>query len=331
VRDQNDDLRSTRRAHTYYPVDIPELAERMEAAFPVQGFYTYLLHQDLDHVLPYTLGRYGGRRVHIVGPEPERSEPLIAAALSRRGHPSLPNGVRDFVSSTAQHLVLGGPCTYEIDFLYPSGDEGTETEPQAFRLHLITPGTLGLRDGAPIQYVPPEVSSLRDPNGLPYVLLEPSTLVRFALPKDLETPVREMVHFLRTANLEQGKDYALMEQPAPDRWSYEFAAHRAEKAELFARVTAPVGWNTRELFKENQLEPFGVWRQLRFLEFKVRVRDSILYRLNEALKRVGQTMGFQAGLQFEGLPTLEEVEEAKNDFWTGHRAFRDLVSLAIGL
>jgi len=32
----------------------------------------------------------------------------------------------------------------------------------------------------------------------------------------------------------------------------------------------------RDLFNDRQLEPFSVWRQIRFLEFKVKVRDCIV-------------------------------------------------------
>ena len=86
-----------------------------------------------------------------------------------------------------------------------------------------------------------------------------------------------------------------------------------------------MGWNVRDLFNEGQLEPFGVWRQIRFLEFKVKLRNKICEDLNAAISRVGEKMGFEAKLELDGLPTLETVESLKNDFRSGRQGFADLV------
>jgi hypothetical protein len=325
MRRNSDKLRSTRHSYSYYPVDNPVLTERMRAAFPVEGYYTYLLNQDLEHVIPYDVGRDGEREVRVVGPDANRAMPLIASALSERGYPSLDDGVRDFVSSTAQHLVLGGPCTYEIDFLY-SADEMGDDPPAAFRLELIAPGTFSTLGSTPIQYVLPTISPLRDRSGISYVSLDPSTLVTFTLPSDLVSPVRTMVDFLLAANREQGKDFALMERSLTESTPYDFTTHNREKGELFAEVTQPIGWNVRDLFKDNRLEPYSVWRQIRFLEFKVRVRDAILERLNQAIRRVGRKMDFAATIELTGLPTPGDVRTLKEDFRSGRRSLRDLVS-----
>jgi hypothetical protein len=113
------------------------------------------------------------------------------------------------------------------------------------------------------------------------------------------------------------------------RSDYNFSEHKRKQRDVFAQVTEPIGWNTRELFKDDLLEPFGVWRQIRFLEFKVRVRDKILQDLNRVLGQVGQTMGFEATLEFQGLPTLETVRTLKEDFRSGRRGFGDLVMAMI--
>jgi hypothetical protein len=240
----------------------------------------------------------------------------------------LDDGLRKFVSTTAQALVFGGPCTYEIDYLYPADEAGAD-HPVAFGLELIQPGTFSTIDGAPIQYVLPTLSEKRDPTGLPYVSLDQSTLVTFTLPQDLVAPVRTVIEFLVTANQEQTKEFALTQRALTEPTPYEFSAHMREKAELFAEVTQPIGWNVRDLFKDNQLEPFGVWRQIRFLEFKVRVRDAIIDRLNQAIDQVGKKMGFSATIEVAGLPTLEDVRVAKEDFRTGGRGLDDIGSATL--
>ena len=63
-----------------------------------------------------------------------------------------------------------------------------------------------------------------------------------------------------------------------------------------------------DLFWDNELEAFQVWRTIRFVEFKVRVREAILAQLNEAIAIAGEVVGFDAAVEFEGLPTLQDVE-----------------------
>jgi hypothetical protein len=300
----------------------------MTDALPIDGFYTHLLHDDLGHVVPYSLGRDQGGRVRLIGADADRALPIVSAALSDRGYPSLQDGVRDFISSTAQHLVFGGPCTYELVFLSPS-DAKSADPPIGFELPLVTPGTVSTQDGKPIQYVLPTLSELRDSSGLAYVVLDPNALVQFTLPEDLVAPVRRLVRFLQTANKEQNKEYGLMEQSVIKRTNYDFSAHKLERGELFAEVTRPVGWNVRELFPENQLEPYVTWRRIRFLEFQVRIRDRTLDRLNEAITHAGARIGFEATLQFEGLPTLQDVEQAKDDLRTGRRGLLDLTQSSV--
>jgi hypothetical protein len=321
-------MRSSRRSRTFYPVDSPELADRMAAAYPVEGFYTYLLHQDLDHVVPYSIGRDSGQRARVVGRDADKALPLISAALSERSYPSLEDGVRQFISGTAQHLVFGGPCTYEVDYLSPV-DAPQGSQPAEFRLELVTPGTVGERNGVPIQYVLPTLSPLRDRNGLPYLELDSTSLVRFTLPEQLEKPVRRLVKFLITANQEQVKELGLMERSVRERTDYDFSLHKRERGELFAEVSQPVGWNVRDLFGDNELEAFQVWRTIRFVEFKVRVREAILAQLNEAIAIAGEVVGFDAAVEFEGLPTLQDVEAAKDDLRTGRRGLGDLALWAV--
>lgn len=326
-RPDDDGVEGSRRSRTFYPVHDPDLQARMHAV-SFEGYYTYLLHQDLDFVIPYDLGRGDGPSARVVGPDADRARPLIEDAVSGRDRtPSLSEALRHFVSSTAQYLVIAGPLTYEIDYLRPAG--APPDRPTSFRLEPVLPGTLGKRQDRPIQYVPAAYGGPQDETGLHYVELDPATLVTFELAQDLEGPVRKMVAFLRAANLQQGAEAALMEQSMAGTSPYSFSQHQRERSELFAKVTQPVGWNVRGLFKDGHLEPYDVWRQLRFLEFKVRLRNSIMDRLNATISEVGRRLGFEASIELTGLPTLEDVETAKEDFRLGRRGLSDLAVFAI--
>jgi hypothetical protein len=110
---------------------------------------------------------------------------------------------------------------------------------------------------------------------------------------------------------------------------YVFSVHKRLQRDLFAEVIEPIGWNTRDLFKDDLLEPFNIWRQIRFIEFKIRLRELILEELNRVLVQVGRKMGFDASLEFHGLPTAETVQSLKEDFRLGARGFGDLVNAMI--
>lgn len=323
----NDGLEGTRRSHAFYPVHDPVLAARMHA-LSFQGYYTYLLHQDLNAVIPYDLGRGDGPSARVIGPDSYRVRPLIEDAISNRDHVrSLIDSLRHFVRSTAQDLVIAGPVTYEIDYLHPAG--AASERPTSFRLEIVAPGTMAEYQGRPIQYVPAAFGGPQDETGLHFVELDPATLVTFRLDPDLEEPVRKMIAFLRAANGQQSAEATLMEQSVTGRSPYNFAKHQRERSELFAEVTQPVGWNVRGLFKEGHLEPYDVWRQIRFLEFKVRVRDLIMDRLNAALAEIGQRIGFEVSIELSGLLTLQDVESAKEELRLGRRGLSDFAVFAI--
>ena len=156
--------------------------------------------------------------------------------------------------------------TYEIDYLYSV--VATSGPPAEFRLELVLPGTLSHHGRQPIQYIPAAFGGPQDKTGLTYVDLNPATLVTFRLEPAEEAAVRKMVSFLRAASSLQGAEMPLMEQSARGGTPYSFTEHQSERAELFAKVTEPVGWNVRGLFQDNLLAPYEVWRQLRFFEFK---------------------------------------------------------------
>jgi hypothetical protein len=145
------------------------------------------------------------------------------------------------------------------------------------------------------------------------------------LPVEIAEDVQRAVRFLQTANREQGREFALAEQAIRGISPYEFAEHKRLQTILFARATEPIGWNARDLFRDRQLEPFQVWRTIRFLEFKVRLRDRILCDLNKAIELAGVQVGFRAALAFRGLPTLETIQDLKDDFRSGRVGFGHLL------
>lgn len=324
-----DELRSTRRSRTFYPVG-PALQARMRVG-SFEDYYVSLLHQDLDFVVPYAISRRDGLNARVTGADADTAAPLIQRAIADGDWtPPLSDSVRKFVSSTAQRLVIGGPVTYEIDYLYPADSADSDgARPVEFRLELVPPGTLAYHGKEPIQYLPAAFGGPRDKTGMTYTNLDPDTLVAFRLDPAEETKVRKIVSFLRTASRLQASDLPLMKESMSGTTPYSFAEHQRERGEVFARVTEPIGWNARGLFQDSHLAPYDVWRQLRFLEFKVRIRDLIMKQLNAALSEAGTRVGFQARVELSGVPTLEDVSNAKDDLQSGRRSLSDLATFAI--
>ena len=286
---RDDHLRSTRRSHTYYPMDDAG-AHREDAGRPSRRGVLHVpplpgLGSRLPVSLRPDLSSCPGPRTrcrtshaaHRIGP---LGTVLLRPSTTGSGSSSAPPP-----STSCSGVPARTRSTTSIRQIY------SDDQPAAFGLELIRPGTLGALDGAPIQYVLPTISETRGSTGLSYVTLDPSTLVVFTLPPDLVAPVRTLIEFLMTANREQGKEFELTRQSMTETTPYNFSAHLREKGRLFAEVTQPIGWNVRDLFKDDQLEPFSVWRQIRFLEFKVMVRDSIIEQLNTAIAQVGKRMG----------------------------------------
>ena len=142
-------------------------------------------------------------------------------------------------------------------------------------------------------FLPPD-GGPKDKAGLTYIELNAENLITIRLDRPTEAAVRKMVDFLRAANRQQASEGALMEQSMRGITPYDFSRHQQERGELFAIVTEPIGWNVRGLFTANRLAPYNVWRDLRFLEFKIGLRDLIIGHFNQALGEVGDRLGFRA-------------------------------------
>jgi hypothetical protein len=301
----------------------------MEAA-SFGGLYAYLLRQDLNSVIPDEFGRDTNSAANVIGPDSARVTPLITSALrQRQSHSSISDAIRGFVNAMAQHLVLSGPATYEIVYCYPNAQVGVTMMPSTFRLESIAPGTFSKHGDTPIQYVLEADGNHWDKaTGLKYIELDPETLVTFRLDRPIETAVRKLVDFLREAALHKNHQATFTGQSMADSTPHNFSKNPIEWSDQLATHTEPIGWNVRGLSKDNHLEPYEVWRQLRFLEFKVRVRDQIIQGVNAMLTDVGHHMSFEATVEIHGLPTLRDIEEAKDDLRTGRRGLRDLAKFA---
>jgi hypothetical protein len=325
-------LVSTRKSHSFYVdlVDEPALAARLEKACSANGFYESMLIQDLDHIIRYDFGRDGQGEARVVGTDDDDVVSIIADALpSRYGRSrSVAEQIREFVSRVAQQLVGCGPVTCEIDYLYqPEGpDDG---KPTSVRLEIIPAGSFDRLDGRPIQYVPRGAATRFTKDGLGFVELDEARLVEFRLDKATEHRVSRVMSFLTVASQQQHREFGLLQTATGDEGGYDVTVHHTAIGELVAKATEPIGWDARGLYGDAWLEPYRVWRRLRFLEFRVEIRDTVLRQLNATLVGIGAVLGFQAQIELSGLPTLADVSQAKSDLETGDKLLSDFVEFAM--
>ena len=224
MKRREEPVRSSRKSYTFYPVDSPELALRMESAVSFEGFYTYLLHQDLDHVVPYRLGRDDHGEARMVGRKTPSvrqnwSQVLCLIGTTTRRLTTVfetSSGPRLSTWFSADRLPMKSSTSIKrvlTRMLLPSGSDCTWSSQEHWANAMV---------GQPIQYVLPTISSLRDTNGLSYVDLDPSALVRFTLPAELAKPAGRLASFLKTANAEQGRELALVEQAMTGSSSFSY-------------------------------------------------------------------------------------------------------------
>jgi hypothetical protein len=321
-------LRSA-RSRTFYVdgLNEPALCERVMGVRAGNGYFTWMLQQDIERILPYGNGGGEGFSVAVVGTEDGHVTELVADALSEEhnGRTWLESALRDFVARTAQLLVMCGPVTYEIGFLSSGDPPGP---PAAFELCLIQPGTLDWINGRPIQYVPRQAAEAVGSGGLGYVHLDPEHLITIRLDDRTEKEVRESVRFLHEASNQRKEELSLMQQATRGPTPYEPMVHVEETGELIAAATVPIGWTVRDLYTKHRLDPYVAWRTLRFLGFKIRLRDAAIDGVNRALTIAGPPLDFDVHIELSGVPTSADVEAGLADLEAGRRSLSDLMRMA---
>jgi len=322
----------TARSRRYYVDGIDETALRKRVMDACAGndYFTSMLQQDVGFVLPYGNGRDDGFSATLTGTDDDHVVELVANALSPkdRGRARLASSLRDFVNRTAQLLVTCGAITYEVDFLSIADAEPPEP-PFAFELHLVQPGTLDWIRRRPIQYVPGQLAETVGSDALGYVALDPERLVTIRLDAGTESEVRDAVRFLHEASDQRAAGFALVERSMQQQTPYEPMVHINETGELIAAATVPIGWTVRGLYTEHRLDPYVAWRSLRFLAFKIRLRDAAMGGVNRAVAMAGSRLAFDARVELSGVPTLADVEAAQDDLKAGSRNLSDLIRMGI--
>jgi hypothetical protein len=87
----------------------------------------------------------------------------------------------------------------------------------------------------------------------------------------------------------------------------------------------PIGWNARGSFNEHVTSYYWIRLMLTFEKFKVELRRAILAVLNDALKQIGQKLGFEVRIEINGLPTRVDITDALRKLDLGEVPFTEVM------
>jgi hypothetical protein len=321
------ELKSSRRSVSYYS-DLQgregPLGRTPRDYFSLQ--YPRMLIEDISlGIMPIGARSKNASFKVSLTPDDKRIEKLIETGIrsedSTRGFPA---AVCDFFRECAQTMMGYGQAIFEIvTFSNP------ETQAiESFQLAFIQPRTLFNRWGKACQHLPKAVAEERN---LPeHVYLDSERILRFKFPKSIQ---HLSPGYMESLSLLSGKlfpDFAMQDITEKRAVPYDSTDYLRWRRRALADATKEIGWNSRSLFEEDALEYYTIHRQLIFERFKIELRNSILDTLNHGIKCLGDLMGFKAEIRIEGLPTVDDVENAQSNLSNGRKAFKELLAPFLG-
>jgi hypothetical protein len=106
---------------------------------------------------------------------------------------------------------------------------------------------------------------------------------------------------------------------------YDFKAHMRSMDLALVEAVKPVGWNARGSFNGRVTSYYWIRLMLNFEKFKIELRHSMLATLNDALKRIGQKLGFEAQIDISGTPLHVDVTDALRKLDLGEVPFTEVM------
>jgi hypothetical protein len=283
-----------------------------------------MLIEDIQtRIIPFAWGS-GKESFKIeLAPTSKAVEAIVAAGLTTRDrgpYRELQSAVCDFVRECAQSVLTFGEAAYEI--VYKS--KPATQEIVGFELESIRPLTVKRRGQEFVQTVPQVIAERK---GSPSrITLGADDVVVFQVPAQMRNYLEEVLDSLVVLSEKLMPEFALKSlAEAGSKYHYDSGDQvRAQKLAL-AEAGKGIGWNARGLFGDDMLEFYVLRRQLRFEHFKIEFRNSIVDRLNAALRIAGKRMGFTGQIQIDGLPKLSDVETAVRELEYGTKPFGEIL------
>ena len=266
-----------------------------------------------NHVMPLG-GQSKSRpefRVALL-PDSADSEQIIRYALPKDGHllRSVTEAVSDFMEHAAYVLAFHGIIHYEIAtgawlLRYQMSERRVEDvlAPERLFRPLRIPGKV-LRIGSLYLQIVPKADRVK--HGRAFVSIPQNQVWILRIPHMLGGP---------GGHQRLLKSFAKSSEPLPkfvrdemeklgDFGEFSFQEFHRQRMLTLASETANWGWDARELWRNDTLEYFRVYRQLRFARSMAILRDYLISSINSLLGRIA----FPARITVHGLPTREDID-----------------------
>jgi len=233
-----------------------------------------------------------------------RFEDLLTGAIETRyGRENLTNSIYEFFKQCVRVVMTYGHAGYEI--IYFSTQDG---KIDSFWLALIPPSAFIIKKDKFQQYVPLEIVNERNLEGQ-YIDLPKNDVLLFEIPEYIRGNYEQMMESLDFLGKEVFPKFALENIYNPTV-PFSQSDYLLSKEIALAKAARVIGWNARNYSNEYKFEYYVWHRQLRFHKFLCILRETILKTLNEGLKRIGNKLDVEAELVIEGLPTVQDAENA---------------------
>lgn len=297
------------------------------------GQYAYMLWEDVHHrIIPYAWLSHESEFRAEVYPRAPEVELLVLRALDPHYEyrNDLTEAVAYFIRKTVSSLLLNTPVAYEIVMNLSdlseseSSDNSGPAAGPSFFLASVPEGSYYISGNYLCQRVPESVAEDR---GVPTTIHIPlDKIVLFQLPKSERKQVDRAL--ARLAEVSVGRSLPKLAFPEDGEWNkaFDFRTYERSIALAVAHATRDIGWNARGLLDKHFTEYYQVWRQLRFEEFLIRIREAILEDLNVGLEKAGRLCGFSAKLTLRGLPTRSDVQAARRAWQEGSASFQEILA-----
>lgn len=292
--------------------------------------YNHMLNEDISHrIVPYKNRSEGGRLplVRLSSPN-DIIESNISVALSRNEYHrnSLEEAVCDFVRKCAARIMRERKSIYEI-VRYTATREPTSS---FSKLEHVPSENIRFLFWQPFQLI--TISDGREQNEPIIRRISKNKLVIFTMPQPYRTGHKTLQLQLDAIGKDRAQALHLKAMEETDRKTRNSLISKMDIVHSYRlshlavlSATNLIGWNARDTHSEYLQEYYILVRFFRFERFKLRLRESILASINNTLRYIIADPAYNGKIEFQGLPTEADIQQAEFELGNGTRPFKDII------
>lgn len=266
-------------------------------------------------------GQHEVEPVRIENCSPRLQEILIDCLPFNQSQEDLLGVVSDFVHLLSQEFMSKGRILFEVR----GGWDHSTDPPTLEKAALVTIPSDSVKRIGPwvFQVVPPNTENGENGKKISQIIrLDRSRLVEFVPPYRW----RKSLASIRTGLPIIGRsEHKWMMGIARQKVSEDFKTVKLVYTIQRARLTAPIGWNARGLFRDNISEFHWVMRELQWKRFCIEVRDSILTKVGQVFALIGSWRGEYPRLVWDHLPTVQQVVDGEKNLMGNGARFDEVL------